>query len=110
VSLTNPQRHLAAAVLTSLFATFWSCWLPGPPPSLLPDDTTAPEEIREACSLTSRKCTRCHTIDRVLVAPVATPRQWEIHVERMRRMPSSGISESDAVVIVRCLVHRSFGE
>jgi hypothetical protein len=76
---------------------------------LLPGDHPAPPEIREACTVTAKKCTRCHSIDRVLVAQVTSPNQWEAYVGRMRRMSSSGISAADAPQIVQCLVYRSFG-
>lgn len=77
---------------------------------LLPGDHPAPREIREACTVTAKKCTRCHSIDRVLVAQVTSPHQWEAYVGRMRRMSSSGISSADAPQIVQCLVYRSFGQ
>lgn len=109
MSSSPPQRRAAAAVLSSLIAAC-SSPLSGSPPSILPDATTATEEIREACVLTQRKCTRCHSIDRVLVAPVRSPRDWEVRVARMRRMMASGISEAEGGLIVRCLVHVSFSQ
>jgi hypothetical protein len=74
---------------------------------LLPDGDPAPAEIREACTVTAVKCTRCHSIDRVLVAQVSSPHQWEAYVARMRRMTASGITEEDMPRIVQCLVYRS---
>lgn len=91
-----------------LLACIVSC-LPGSSLGrLLPGDEPAPAEIREACTVTAKKCTRCHSIDRVLVAQVTSPHQWEAYVGRMRRMSSSGISAADAPQIVQCLVYRSF--
>jgi hypothetical protein len=96
-------RALAAAAMTLLFA----CWLRRPsPPRLLADGDPAPTEIREACAVTERKCSRCHTIDRVIVAQVSSPQHWEVYVNRMRRMAASGISEDDVGVVLRCLVYR----
>lgn len=87
-----------------------SC-LPGPALGrLLPDEDHAPTRIREACTVTAKKCTRCHSIDRVLVAQVTSPNQWESYVGRMRRMTASGITAEDAPRIVECLVYRSFGQ
>jgi len=84
-----------------------------PPPmreaSRLAADPGAPPEIHAACRLASQRCTRCHPIDRVLLARVENPQHWEYYVARMRRQPRSGITEEDARVIVRCLVARSFG-
>lgn len=108
MSSSPPQRRVAAAVLVSSLIAACTVRLPGSPPSILPDDTTANEELREACALTQRKCTRCHSIDRVLVAPVRSPADWEARVARMRRMTASGITERDGETIVRCLVHVSF--
>jgi hypothetical protein len=111
VTASEPRRRVVVAVATaSLVAVLAACLLPPPSAStLLADEASAPAEIREACALTSSKCSRCHTIDRVLVVQVTSPRQWETYVARMRRMSGSGISEAEGQVIVRCLVYRSFG-
>ena len=68
-----------------------------------------PPSIDGACRLAARRCTRCHTIDRVLLTRVESPEHWRYYVDRMRRQPGSGISPEDGQVIVRCLVYRSFG-
>ncbi len=67
-----------------------------------------PAEIEAACELAASRCTRCHTIDRVLLARVESPQHWHLYVERMRRQPGSGFSEAEGHTITRCLVHRSF--
>ncbi len=101
-----PRRVAAVGALT-LLTTLLSCWLRRPsPPRLLADDDPAPPEIREACAVTERKCSRCHTIDRVVVAQVSSAHHWEIYVGRMRRMSASGISEDDGRQVLRCLVYR----
>jgi hypothetical protein len=69
----------------------------------------ASPEIESACRLAAARCTRCHTVDRVLFAKVESPRHWEWYVTRMRRQPQSGITEEEGSTIVRCLVARSFG-
>lgn len=97
-------------VVATALVTLSSCWLPRAQVSdLVTDGQPTPPEIRDACSVTVMRCTRCHTIDRILVAQVYRPQQWEIYVSRMRRMSSSGITERDAPLIVQCLVYRSFG-
>jgi hypothetical protein len=78
------------------------------PPGLVGPDT--PVALRPSCQLAELRCSRCHSLDRVLVARVETPQHWVSYVERMRRQPSSGISPKEARSIVRCLVARSFGE
>ncbi|MCE9580160.1 MAG: hypothetical protein K8W52_43995 [Deltaproteobacteria bacterium] len=59
--------------------------------------------------MTERKCTRCHTLDRIQVAQISQPRQWATTIDQMRRMPASGISAADGRTIARCLVFRGFG-
>ena len=59
-----------------------------------------------ACAVTEQKCTRCHTLGRVLAVDANTREQWEPIVLRMRRMASSGISREDAEVVLTCLTSR----
>jgi hypothetical protein len=63
---------------------------------------TAPPEIREACALTSRKCTQCHERDRIVYARHSSS-EWRVTVERMRKFPGSAIYPADIDVIMRCL-------
>jgi hypothetical protein len=72
-------------------------------------DTVRPE-LRRACRLVLRKCTRCHTLDRVLVMRPENPGNWQQLVATMRRMSGSAIGPTDQRDITRCLVYRSFGE
>lgn len=69
-------------------------------PPLYPEN--APDEIREACALTSQKCTACHERDRIVYAR-HNPREWRATVERMRKFPGSGISPEDVEIVLRCL-------
>lgn len=62
--------------------------------------------LRQACALTELKCSRCHTIGRVLAWDAHTREQWEPVVTRMRFMVSSTITEQDAGVILDCLGQR----
>jgi hypothetical protein len=105
---SSPSAALAVLVL-GVIGTLWACWAPGGAPAVYPDDAPAPPALREPCALTQRKCSQCHSIDRLQIAQVTRPRHWETYVNRMRRMSSSGISETDGHQIVRCLVYRSFG-
>jgi hypothetical protein len=63
-----------------------------------------PPTIRQACSLTEQKCSRCHDLERIRLAHHALV-DWPIYVERMRRQPGSGITVADTRVILRCLDH-----
>ncbi|HUS30932.1 MAG TPA: hypothetical protein VMZ53_20620 [Kofleriaceae bacterium] len=73
--------------------------------SLVASPETSPD-VRRACAVTEQKCTRCHTLGRVLAADATTRDQWEPIVLRMRRMASSGISSNDADVVLHCLASR----
>ena len=80
--------------------TLVSCGEPRPRTSFLQERPTAP---REACALAEQKCTRCHTVGRVLTFDAHTREEWEPVVMRMRQMPSSGITRADAMTILDCL-------
>jgi hypothetical protein len=69
----------------------------------------APPVIRADCELTADRCSRCHTLDRVVTAPATDPEYWRIYVHRMRLNPGSGISPDEEDPILHCLVYRSFG-
>jgi hypothetical protein len=79
------------------------------PGRVLTAGRSPPPEIADACDLASRRCSRCHPLERLLLAHVATPGNWVWYVDRMRHQPESGITEPEGRVIVRCLVFRSFG-
>jgi len=68
---------------------------------------TYPAEIRPHCEIVVKRCSKCHTLDRVLVARVEGREHWNLYVKRMRRMPGSGISSGDADAAVNCLAYRS---
>ncbi|HEY5952525.1 MAG TPA: hypothetical protein VIV40_43800 [Kofleriaceae bacterium] len=76
-----------------------------PRPSLV-TSTEAVPEVREACAFTEQKCTRCHTIGRVLSWDAHTRADWEPLVTRMRQMASSGITRADADIVLHCLADR----
>jgi hypothetical protein len=75
--------------------------------SLIADSNGTSSELRGACAFTEQKCTRCHTIGRVLAWDATTREQWEPVVTRMRQMASSGISKEDAEVVLDCLAQRN---
>jgi hypothetical protein len=77
-----------------------------PRASLIGNTTTATPELQSACALTENRCTRCHTIGRVLAYDAVTREQWQPLVKRMSRMASSGITRPDEAVILDCLSAR----
>ncbi len=77
-----------------------------PRQSLIVNTTDATPTLREACAFTEQKCTRCHTIGRVIAWDAHTREQWEPTVTRMRQMVSSGITKEDASIVLDCLGQR----
>ena len=73
------------------------------PRTLLSGAPPPPPDIREACELATRRCSRCHPIERVMMSRGIGPGRWAMYVEQMRLKPSSGISREDAATIFRCL-------
>ena len=61
-----------------------------------------PPAIRNACALAEQRCSRCHDLERIQIAHPDLV-DWPVYVERMRRMPGSGITVDEASVILKCL-------
>lgn len=80
-----------------------------PRQSLIASPSGTSPELREACAFTEQKCTRCHTIGRVLAWNADSRAEWEPVVARMRQMASSGITRADSEVVLRCLEQRAAG-
>jgi ferredoxin-NADP reductase len=64
-----------------------------------PEDT----DLRASEALMQKRCTRCHTLDRVVGAR-KDAQGWAMTVNRMRGLPGSHISEDDATAILTYLV------
>jgi ferredoxin-NADP reductase len=60
-------------------------------------------DINQAGDLMQTRCSKCHNLDRV-VGTRKDAQGWITTVDRMRAIPGSGISESDAQTIVSYLV------
>ena len=58
------------------------------------DVSSFPPDVQQQYELFSRKCSRCHTIERPLTAQV-DPDRWIDTVRRMSRHPGAGISERE---------------
>ena len=102
--MTTSAAALLAVVLVGCASTEPN------PLSATPHGEAAPADIADACELANRRCSRCHSIDRVARARITEPMQWQSYVHRMRLMPASGIPPEEEHTIVRCLVFRSSGE
>jgi len=101
---------LALAVALALTLLGGSACQPsGSRPHLVLEDPGAPADLQRACALAEERCSRCHTLERVAHAEIASPAHWQDQVARMRRLAGSAISRRDGDDISRCLVYRSFG-
>jgi hypothetical protein len=100
------RRWLVVASLASLSA----CFLFGHETRRLDVAPQAPVAVRLGCALAENRCTRCHTLDRIIDARIDSPSHWQAYVHRMRLQPQSGILPDEEPPILRCLVYRSFGD
>ena len=73
-------RVHCAAVLAALLAV--SCG--DAQRSLLTGAPNPPADVQQACALATAKCSRCHPIDRVVVARGIGVGRWQMYVEQMR--------------------------
>ncbi len=71
----------------------------GLPP--VPED--APPALAAEWPLVARRCTRCHTMQRVLNAADKTPDKWRRTVDRMAARPGAGITPEEAGRIARAV-------
>lgn len=105
-----PVTVVAVATTMLVLVASVSCQPGGAPrPRPLVDDPQLAHELRGACALAEERCSRCHTLERVVYAEVSSPAEWAARVRSMRRLTGSGISRREGEVIVSCLVYRSFG-
>jgi hypothetical protein len=98
-SMNRSTSVRRAAVLAALLAA--SC--ADAPRGLLSGAPNPPPEVQHACTVATTKCSRCHPIDRVVVARGIGIGRWQMYIEQMRLKPSSGISLKDADVIFQCM-------
>jgi hypothetical protein len=66
-----------------------------------------PANVRADYRVFAQKCSKCHSLSRPLESGITSDTYWAEYVERMRRQPSSGISPSDVVPILRFLHYYS---
>jgi hypothetical protein len=103
---------LTISLLPMLAALGLACGCGGaasPAASALAPGAAAPTDIQTACDLAAHRCSKCHPVERLLLAQVSRPEHWVRYVDRMRRQPESSISDDEGAIITRCLVFRSFG-
>lgn len=96
-------RFLSGRTRGALLAVVIASSCADVPRGLLSGVPSPPPEIQDACELATRRCARCHPIERVVVSRGIGAARWEMYIEQMRLKPSSGISPGDAQIIFRCL-------
>jgi hypothetical protein len=74
-----------------------------------PRDDQPTRDVVEACHLARSRCSRCHSVDRILTHSAYTPIEWETLVQRMRVMTGSSIHENEESALVRCFVFKTSG-
>jgi hypothetical protein len=67
------------------------------------DPTVVPAEERDDYAVFAQRCSKCHSLARPLNSGITDDGYWRMYVEKMRRQPSSGISEGDRAPILRFL-------
>jgi hypothetical protein len=67
------------------------------------DTSVVPSEHRADYAVFAQRCSKCHSLSRPLNSGITGDAYWRTYVEKMRRQPSSGISEADTVPILRFL-------
>jgi hypothetical protein len=97
--MSTPGGLLAGAVCALVLASCTRDRIELLPPAA---QAHTPPVIREACTLAEERCSRCHDLERIEIAHPALV-DWPVYVDRMRRMPGSGITVDEASVIVKCL-------
>jgi hypothetical protein len=72
-----------------------------------PDPGAIPAPYRAAYETFAHRCSRCHAVDRALAVRHGTAAEWRDVVDRMRRLPHSGIASADVRPITEFLVYFS---
>lgn len=71
------------------------------------ETTTLPEDVRADYAVFAHRCSKCHSLARPLGSGISDMGYWSMYVARMRRQPASGISQDDAIPILRFLRYYS---
>ncbi|NIN67245.1 MAG: hypothetical protein GTO63_21615 [Anaerolineae bacterium] len=88
---------VAAFVLLALIAACGGGEEPTPPPS----SPSTPPQLASGAELLKARCTRCHTLDRVMAAS-KTQAEWEATVARMRGKGAE-VTDEEAQILIEYL-------
>lgn len=94
----------AAMAASAMMACLWGC-----PSGRVEGLNVAelPPGIRDDYGLFAQRCSKCHSLARPLESGITDDGFWKAYVARMRRQPSSGISQADETPILRFLHYYS---
>jgi len=71
------------------------------------EPSTLPGDVRADYAVFAHRCSKCHSLARPLSSGIKDMGYWSMYVARMRRQPASGISQDDAIAILRFLQYYS---
>ena len=106
----RPRSTFALGILVMSAMTLWSCVTTSPRVRTSGeglDVNSLPEEQRADYRLFAQRCSKCHSLARVLDNGHIEDRFWERYVDRMRHQPSSGIAPAEVPAILRFLHYYS---
>jgi len=66
-----------------------------------------PPEMRDDYAIFADRCSKCHSLARPLTSGIDDDEYWRRYVARMKRQPSSGITEDDTPRILNFLYYYS---
>ena len=98
---------LALVVMVPSAVGLVSCTTPASPRLRASGDgldvRSLPEDNRADYELFAQRCSKCHSLARVLDNGHIEDRFWEHYVDRMRHQPASGIAPEEVPSILRFL-------
>jgi hypothetical protein len=68
-----------------------------------PEVASSSPEVHADYEVFALRCSKCHSLARPLNSGIDDDDYWRMYVAKMRRMPGSGITEQDEIVILRFL-------
>jgi hypothetical protein len=102
---TDLSRLSVALVLASLFAATDVGCGSARNGDVYFDPAGHPPDVQASYAVFARRCSKCHSLARPLLADVDNLEHWDRYVARMVRQPNSGITRRDAGPILSFLYY-----
>jgi hypothetical protein len=95
----------ACIALATMLLSSAACTASQPPPkgSFQPGIGDVPQDLQSDYQSFAVNCSKCHSADRALAAPVTDVKHWDIYVSKMMRTAGSAISPEERPHILRFL-------